>query len=180
MIEIGRKVGVLYEGRLEDGTVFDSSARHGGVPLEFVVGGGQVIPGLDRAVSEMSPREKRTVAIPARDAYGERDDRLLEWVPADIVPNVGSLPVGEYIMLSLPGEFRRLKVAAVEDGRVLFDGNHELAGHDLTFDVEVVSVLGETGSLIENEQHAEGCTCGCHRFKDQVRNAAMSASFEAR
>ena len=55
MIEIGRKVGVLYEGRLEDGTVFDSSARHGGVPLEFVVGGGQVIPGLERAASETSP-----------------------------------------------------------------------------------------------------------------------------
>ena len=172
MIEIGRRVGVLYTGRLENGTVFDCSDWHDGNPLEFTVGAGQVIPGLDKAVSDMSAHEKRKVTIPAREAYGERDSRLLEYVPTSVFPNADELPVGHYIMLDVAGERRRLKVVMVEDGQILFDGNHELAGHDLTFDLEVVSIFGETGSLVENEQHAEGCTCGCHRFKEQSREKA--------
>ena len=169
MIDIGRRVGVLYEGRLEDGTVFDCSDWHKGNPLEFTIGNGTVIPGLEKAVADMSAYEKRTVTIPAREAYGERDDRLIESVPTADFPDADKLPVGRYIMLDLPGERRRLKVVSVDDDEVVFDGNHELAGHDLTFDLEVVSILGETGSLVENEQHAEGCTCGCHRFKEQSR-----------
>ena len=76
MIEIGRRVGVLYEGRLEDGTVFDCSDWHKGNPLEFTIGNGMVIPGLEKAVADMSAYEKRTVTIPAREAYGERDERF--------------------------------------------------------------------------------------------------------
>lgn len=171
MIEIGRRVGILYEGRLDDGTVFDSSSRHGGAPLEFVLGERQVIPGLERAVSDMSAHEKRTVRIPSREAYGERDERLVERIPLSAFPGADRLQVGHYIVVSLPNERRRVKVAAIEDGFVVLDSNHELAGCDLTFDIEVVSILGETGSLVENEQHAAGCTCGCHRFKEQVETA---------
>lgn len=171
MIEMRRRVGIVYEGRLEDGTVFDRTDWHGGAPLEFVLGERQVIPGIERAVADMCAHEKRTVVIPAREAYGERDERLVERVPACELPNADKLPVGGYIVLNLPSGPRRLKVVSVDQDEVVFDGNHELAGHDLTFDLEVVSVLGETGSLIENEQHAEGCTCGCHRFKEQARAA---------
>ena len=169
MIEVGRRVGVIYEGRLENGEVFDSSAWHGGRPLEFVVGSGQVISGLERVVSEMSARERRTVKISAREAYGERDEGLVERIPARDFPDSDKLPVGEYIMLDFPGGRRRLKVVSVDGEEIVFDGNHELAGCDLTFDLEVVSVLGETGSLVENEQHSQGCTCGCHCFREQSR-----------
>ena len=170
MIEIGRRVGIVYEGRLEDGRIFDRTDWHGGSPLEFVLGERRVIPGIERAVSDMSAHEKRTVVIPACEAYGERDERLVEHVPVQEVPDAEKLPIGRYIVLDLPRGRRRLKVVSVDENEVVFDGNHELAGHDLTFDLEVVSIFGETGSLIENEQHAEGCTCGCHRFKEQARS----------
>ena len=168
MIEVGRKVSVLYEGRFEDGTVFDSSEAHDGNPLVFVIGAGTVLPGLEKAVCALDPFEKRTVTIPAAEAYGEYDPHLVEKVPAKGFPNVDQLPVGEYIALGLGGERRRVKVASLDDDAITFDFNHEYAGRDLVFDLEVVDVYGETGSLIENEEHAAGCTCGCHKLKEQL------------
>ncbi len=175
MIEIGRRVSVLYEGRLEDGTVFDSSEAHKGSPLVFVVGAGTVIPGLEKAVAEMDPFEKRTVIIPAREAYGERDPELVQKIPATGFPDAGRLPVGDYIALDIAGERCRAKVAAVEDDVITLDFNHEYAGQNLVFDLEVVDVYGETGSLVENEQHGAGCQCGCHKLKSQLNDAEVGS-----
>ncbi len=168
MIEIGRKVSLLYEGRLTDGTVFDSSDNHNGNPLVFVVGAGTVIPGLEKAVTSLEPHVKETVFIPAQDAYGEYDPELKEIVPRNAFPNAEKLPVGEYIMLNLGNEQRRVKVESVDEQNIVFDFNHELAGEDLTFDIEVTEVYGETGDLVKNEEHAAGCTCGCQKLKKQL------------
>lgn len=168
MIEVGRRVSVLYEGRLADGTVFDSSEAHKGNPLVFVIGAGTVLPGLEKAVADMSAFEKRTVTIPAREAYGERDAELVQNVPAANFPDMEKLPVGDYIALDIDGERHRAKVVSVEDGAITLDFNHEYAGQDLSFDLEVIDVYGETGSLIENEQHSAGCQCGCHKLKSQL------------
>lgn len=168
MINVGRKVKMLYTAWLEDGTVLDSSGLHDGSPLEFVLGSRQVIPGLEKAVQEMSAFEKRRVTIPAAEAYGEYDATLFEAVPADEFPDVNNLPIGEFISLSLPHGRLRVKVDRIESGMVYFDLNHEYAGQDLTFDIEIVEIYGETGSIVENEQHSSTCGCGCHKLKEQL------------
>lgn len=168
MIEDGRRVSVKYEGRLQDGTVFDSSEMHEGNPLVFVIGSGTVIPGLERAVMDLEPFHPATVTIPAAEAYGEYDPELIQVVDKTGFPDADKLPVGGFIILDLGGERRRVKVAAVSDEGITMDFNHELAGKDLVFDLEVVDVFGETGSLIENEQHSATCTCGCHKLKEQL------------
>jgi len=168
MVEIGRKVKILYTAQLEGGTVLDSSDHHGGDPMEFVIGGGQVMPGLDKAVRDMVPHEKRSVAVPATDAYGEYKESLVEAIPAADFPGVEDLPVGGYIMLSLPDKRVRAKVVSVEDGLVTLDFNHEHSGKTILFDIELVEVFGETGSAVENEQHAENCGCGCQKLKEQL------------
>lgn len=141
MIDSGKRVRVLYEGRFDDGEVFDSSQLHGGEPLEFVVGAGQMIAGFDAAVADMELGGKRTVTIPAAEAYGEYDPQMKQTVPADRLPNADRLPVGERVMLNMGGRMAQAKVESVGDGQIVFDFNHELAGKDLTFDIEVVEVL---------------------------------------
>ncbi|MEC4273773.1 peptidylprolyl isomerase [Adlercreutzia sp. R25] len=168
MIDAGCRVRVQYVGRLDDGTVFDSSEAHGGTPLEFVIGSGTVISGLEKAVCELNPHERRTVRIPAAEAYGNYDESLIENVPRAGFPSAEQLPVGEYIVLDIDGERKRARVLSVDEDEIAFDFNHEFAGRDLEFDLEVVDVAGVTGSLIENEEHAAGCTCGCHKLQKQL------------
>ena len=134
----GDSVRIHYTGRLDDGTVFDSS--EGRAPLAFTVGGGQVIPGFDRAVSGMEAGDKQTVRIPAEEAYGEReDDRVLE-VPrsafGDETPEVGYR-----VQLGLEGGGSLdAAIVDVSDETVTLDANHPLAGEALTFDIELVSI----------------------------------------
>ncbi len=169
MVDSGRRVQILYTARLQDGTVIDGSDLHEGHPLEFVIGAQQVIPGLDKTVEGMDAFECRTVTIPAEEAYGAYDDALCETVPFNEFPNAEKLSAGEFIMLSISGDKVRVKVDRIEDGLIYFDFNHEYAGHDLTFSIEVISVFGETGSAVENEKHAAGCACGCHKLKEQLQ-----------
>lgn len=167
MVAIGRRVKVTYTGYLDDGTVFDSTESHGGEPLEFLVGHGQMIPGFDKAVSEMELGERRSVHIPAEMAYGPYREDLIERVPCAHFPNWERLPVGGFIAFRAGGETMRVKVERIEDGIITFDKNHELAGRDLNFDIELVDVHGESGSLVQQE-HESGCACGCDRLKEAI------------
>ncbi len=135
----GKKVKAHYRGTLDDGSVFDSSYDRG-EPIEFIVGVGQMIPGFDAAVLEMEVGEKRTVNIPADEAYGEYDEKNVAVIPVTAIPNADQLPVGECIMVPLPdGGGMRVKVLKIEDENVHLDANHELAGQALTFEIELVS-----------------------------------------
>jgi FKBP-type peptidyl-prolyl cis-trans isomerase 2 len=141
MIQPGQKVRAHYRGTLDDGTVFDSSYDRN-EPIEFVVGVGQMIPGFDAAVLEMEVGEQKTVHIPAAQAYGERRDEAVQTVPVAYIPHAENLPVGEHIYLPLEGgQMARCKVLKVENGQATFDLNHELAGQDLTFEIELVEVI---------------------------------------
>ena len=136
----GQKVKAHYRGTLDNGSPFDSSYDRG-EPIEFVVGVGQMIPGFDAAVLEMEVGEKRTVHLPAAEAYGEYDEAQVMSMPLDDIPNAAYLPVGQYITMQAPdGSFVRLKVVKIENGMAVFDANHELAGQALTFEIELVSV----------------------------------------
>ncbi|OGR18326.1 MAG: peptidylprolyl isomerase [Desulfobacterales bacterium GWB2_56_26] len=133
----GDNVKVHYTGRLDDGTVFDSS--EGREPLGFAVGSGQVIAGFDEAVMGMTVGESKVVHIPVEKAYGARKEELVmivpvEQVPPDLDPEVGMrLEVG-----GANGEIMRVVVTEITDSHITLDANPPLAGKDLTFTLELI------------------------------------------
>ncbi|MBR9988987.1 MAG: peptidylprolyl isomerase [Gemmatimonadetes bacterium] len=134
----GDTVRVHYTGKLEDGSVFDSS--HGRDPLEFTVGSGQVIAGFDQAVAGMKPGDEREVTIPAENAYGDRKDELVivverSQLPPDIDPDVG-----QQLHLKQDGQAFVVMVAAVQPESITLDANHPLAGEALTFELKLVEI----------------------------------------
>lgn len=136
----GKKVKVHYTGTLDDGTKFDSSVDRG-EPIEFVCMAGQMIPGFDAAVEDMAVGEKKTVHIPAAEAYGERRNDLMQTVPVSMLPGAENLSTGDKVMLASPsGQPFPATVAKVEDGNITFDMNHEMAGKDLNFNIELLEV----------------------------------------
>ena len=136
----GDTVRIHYTGTLDDGTEFDSSA--GREPLEFALGGGQVIPGFDSAVDGMSVGESKTVTIPADLAYGERHEQLIQEVPKDALPEEISPAVGMQLQSRSPeGQVMNLVVTDVAEESITVDGNHPLAGQSLTFAIELVEIV---------------------------------------
>jgi len=136
----GDKVRIHYTGTLADGTTFDSSA--GRDPLEFTVGGGEIIPGLDREVHGMSVGETKSVTVAAAEAYGDHDPGRTQAVPRAQVPDHIPLDIGTQLQLQTPdGQAVPVTVAEVTEEEVLLDANHPLAGKDLTFDVELVEIV---------------------------------------
>jgi peptidylprolyl isomerase len=137
----GDTVRIHYTGTLADGSEFDSSA--GRDPLEFAIGSGQVIPGFDSAVEGMRIGEKKTVTIAAADAYGEHNQNLVHDVPRSTLPEeLNDVQVGMPLQAQGPnGEVVMMTVTAVTDEIMTVDGNHPLAGKDLTFDIELVEIV---------------------------------------
>lgn len=135
----GDTVAVHYTGKLDNGDVFDSSRQR--EPLEFKIGGGQVIPGFDRAVEGLEVGESREVRLEADEAYGNPREDLLIDVGADQFPDDAEPQVGQQVQVQVaPGQNRVATIAAVEDEAIRLDLNHPLAGKALTFDVELVEI----------------------------------------
>lgn len=135
----GDTVRVHYAGRLEDGTVFDSSEDKD--PLEFTIGESQVIPGFESAVEGMSPGDEKTETIPVDEAYGPVREDLRFEVDRDRFPEDVDPEVGRMVEVKDPeGSTHAATITEVEDGRVTLDLNHPLAGHDLTFDIRLVEI----------------------------------------
>lgn len=135
----GDTVRVHYAGRLDDGTVFDSS--EGRDPLEFTLGAGQVIPGFEKAVEGMSVGDKSTISIPPEEAYGPRSDELVLRVQRDQFPDGVTPEVGQrFQMRTDNGNTVRVTVTKMKEESVEIDANHPLAGQALTFDVELVKI----------------------------------------
>jgi peptidylprolyl isomerase len=136
----GDTVRVHYTGRLADGTVFDSSS--GRDPLQFKVGGGQVIAGFDEAVAGLNPGESVTVEIPVERAYGLRRENLVIRVPrAQVPPNI--VPeVGQRLQVqSQGGRPMNVVITEVTAEAITLDANHPLAGKALTFDIQLVEII---------------------------------------
>lgn len=138
MIESGSRVRVHYRGTLEDGTVFDSS--EGREPLEFEIGAQQVIPGFEAAVREMEPDSTRTVEIPSSEAYGGVRRDLITTLPHEQFPEDLEPEVGQTLELKTEQGALPVRVVEVEEEGVTIDGNHPLAGEDLTFELTLVEV----------------------------------------
>lgn len=137
--EKGDTVAVHYTGKLDNGEVFDSS--QGREPLEFEVGGGQVIPGFDRAVDGLEVGASREIRIEPEEAYGEPRDDLLVDVDRSQFPDEGEPQVGQQVQVQVaPGENRVATIREIADESIQLDLNHPLAGKPLTFDVELVEI----------------------------------------
>lgn len=137
----GDVVRVHYKGRLTDGTEFDSS--EGREPLEFQVGGGQIIPGLEKQVEGMEVGQKSTVTVPAEEAYGARDERQVQSVPRNSLPDDLEVEMGSRLTATTrEGRQIPLTVIDLDENQVTVDANHPLAGQDLIFDLELVEIVG--------------------------------------
>jgi FKBP-type peptidyl-prolyl cis-trans isomerase 2 len=137
MIENGTIVNVHYTGKLTDGSVFDSSEGRG--TLRFEVGSGQIIPGFEKALMGKKIGDKVSVNINPDEAYGQVINELIVEVPIDRLPQ--DLEVGQLLEASLEnGQTTNVTVVSINENGAIIDGNHPLAGKELIFDIEVVSL----------------------------------------
>ena len=136
----GDTVKVHYTGKLEDGTVFDSSHNRN-EPIEFTLGQQNMIAGFERAVEGMSVGDTKTAEIPANEAYGtKKEDMIIQVpkaeIPANIKPEVGQ----QLAMQGNDGQQIPVTVTEINDGGITLDANHPLAGKDLIFELELVQI----------------------------------------
>jgi peptidylprolyl isomerase len=134
----GNTVHIHYTGTLDNGETFDSSI--GQDPLAFTLGSGQVIAGFDSAVLGMTLGEKKTIRIPADEAYGDYDDALVIQVSRNELPDMNYEVGMELAMQQASGRNVPVIVLDVADEWVAFDANHPLAGEALTFELELVAI----------------------------------------
>jgi len=136
----GDTVRIHYTGTMDDGTQFDSS--DGRDPLEFSLGGGQVIPGFDSAVDGMAVGENKSVTVQPDQAYGERHEQLVQQVPKSALPEDMEPAIGMQLQSQSPdGQVMNLVITEVADETITVDANHPLAGQALTFAIELVEIV---------------------------------------
>lgn len=136
----GDTVKIHYTGTLPDGTQFDSS--QGRDPLEFTLGSGQIIQGLDAEVQGMEVGDQNKVTVPAAEAYGSRDPQNVQQVPRGSIPQEVNVQPGAQLQArAQDGNTVLLTVIEATDEQVTVDANHPLAGQDLVFNVELVEIV---------------------------------------
>ncbi|MFN5135353.1 MAG: peptidylprolyl isomerase [Chitinophagaceae bacterium] len=135
----GDTVRVHYTGKLVSGEQFDSSA--GREPLEFEIGAGMMIKGFDDAVVGMAIGDKKTINIPAVEAYGERSEEMVIDFPRSNFPDDMTPEVGMQLMMNnSAGQQFPVTIVDVKEDVVILDANHMLAGKELVFDIEMVEI----------------------------------------
>lgn len=139
-VKQGDTVKVNYTGKLSDGTIFDSSiGRH---PMQFTMGKSQLIAGFEKAVLGMAAGDKKTVVIPCAEAYGPRQDSSITEVERKNLPTDPDAKVGQRLELTQEDDSTILvTVTGASETSLTLDSNHPLAGKDLTFEIEVLSIV---------------------------------------
>ena len=137
---VGKTCRTLYRGTFNDGTQFDSSYDRG-EPLEFVCGAGQMIKGFDAAVADMEVGEVKEIHLMPEEAYGMPDPNAILELEIAKLPGSEELQVGQQVYLT--NQMRQpfpVKVIAKDEVNITFDANHEMAGKELNFKIELVEV----------------------------------------
>lgn len=138
-VKDGDLVRVHYTGKLDNGQVFDSSLDR--EPLEVKLGQGSLIPGFEKGLMDMEPKEKKTITIPKEEAYGEKSKELFQSVPKSSLPKDLEPEVNMALMATnSDGTEKQLRVAKVNANDIIVDANHPLAGEDLTFELELLEI----------------------------------------
>lgn len=136
----GDKVKIHYKGKLDDGSVFDSS--EGRDPLEFKIGDGNIIPGVEEAVVGMAPEETKEATIPPEKAYGDyKDEMVIEVDRSQFPENIDPEPGQQLELKQSEGQNVVVTVTNVGEEKVTLDANHPLAGKDLTFEITLQEIL---------------------------------------
>ena len=139
------------------GKILDQSEK--GRPLIFLSGSGQIIPGLESILTAMDTGAKTTVTVPAKDAYGAHNSQMIHKVARKELPSQ-DIRVGEMFEVGQGGQFFPVTITAIDGDQITLDGNHPLAGQDLTFAVEIAAKRPATADEISHG-HAHGAS-GCH------------------
>ncbi len=137
MIKEGSKVAIDYTLTV-DGKTADTSKGRG--PLEYVQGAGHIITGLEKALLGLKPGDKKSVDVPAKEAYGEVNPDAKRKVPRSAIQNIENIKIGDVVGASNGEHSFRAVISAITPEEVELDFNHPLAGKDLHFDVEIISV----------------------------------------
>jgi FKBP-type peptidyl-prolyl cis-trans isomerase SlpA len=137
-VETNSTVTVNYTGRLEDGSIFDSSVVEGREPLTATLGQGQLIKGFESGLHDMSVGDKKTVEIEAEDAYGTYNDFMVQEVKKEQMP--GEVEVGMHLQADTQMGPVQFVVKDIKEESVILDANHPLAGQKLIFDLEVLEI----------------------------------------
>tara|TARA_R100000234_G_scaffold19545_1_gene10985 strand:- start:1024 stop:1497 length:474 start_codon:yes stop_codon:yes gene_type:complete len=150
-VKNGQKVSVHYVGTLDDGTEFDNSRSRGDV-ISFEVGSGQLISGFDSALPGMVVGEVKSVSLTPEEAYGDVNPEAIETVPKNVFPPGMPLTVGGMVQGTAPtGQPVIARIDAIEGESVTLDMNHPLAGKNLNFEIELVSIENS-----DNNEENEG------------------------
>ena len=137
---VGKTCRTHYRGTFNDGTQFDSSYDRG-EPLEFICGAGQMIKGFDAAVADMEVGQIIDVHLMSEEAYGMADPNAIFTLEIAQLPGSEDLSVGQQVYLSNQyGQPFPVKVTAKDEKNITFDANHEMAGKELNFRIELVEV----------------------------------------
>jgi FKBP-type peptidyl-prolyl cis-trans isomerase 2 len=134
----GDTVKVNYTGKLEDGTIFDTSLVEGREPLTATLGEGHLIKGFEDALYDMSEGESKTITLKPEEAYGEPKDFMISEVPLNQLPE--GVKVGEMLQGQGPQGPINVKVTEIKEDVAVVDANHPLAGKTLQFDLELVGI----------------------------------------
>lgn len=148
-VTTGHNVSVHYKGTLSDGTEFDNS-RNRGEPMSFQVGSGQLLAGFNDAVVGMTIGETKTVTLASNEAYGDPRPEAIQTIPRNAFAPDFEFEIGGTVQGNGPAGPFIAKIQAVEEESVTLDLNHPLAGQDLTFEVELVSVDSETDTISQD------------------------------
>ena len=138
VVDVNSTVTVNYTGKLNDGSVFDSSLNEGREPLSATLGQGALIPGFEKGLLGMKEGDKKVIEIPSNEAYGSPREDLIVEVPRERVPE--NVTEGQMLQTNTPQGPMNVIVKEVQENHVIIDGNHPLAGKDLIFELELVSI----------------------------------------
>lgn len=152
-IERNKVVSIDYTLTDDNGSVLDTSKNHG--PLAYLHGVGGIIPGLEQALEGRAPGESLNVQVPPDQAYGRRDDALIQSVPRTAFRGIDNIQQGMQFQANAGGQNRVVTVVDVDDQNVRVDANHPLAGKTLNFDVTVRDVRDATPEELQHG-HAHG------------------------
>lgn len=136
----GDRVTIHYIGTLDNGRIFDQ--RDGDEPLSFVIGAGEIFPDMEAEITGMKIGEVKNIHLAAEQAYGLRLEGNLLKVSREMLPADRELRIGRKLNIELAGsEQRMMRIRHVDEQEVLLDGNHDLAGCDLTFAMQLVEIV---------------------------------------
>lgn len=135
----GDKVRVHYTGTLNDGTIFDASPKD--KPLEFVIGEGQLLKGFEKGVIGLSVGESQNIHIPMKEGYGLREEGLVAKIPREHLPEGIEPKEGKKFKAQTSKGELIIKIVAADEKEITIDANHDLAGQDLTFEIELIDIV---------------------------------------